>query len=220
MSHFIAITGTPGHQKRAGKSIFASVLKEYFSKHCPEYEVVSGSFAESLRVVLCELYQISRSVMFSDDKDRLMEQVIWEDLSPVIRKQFPDKKGPLSLRELLQVFGTNHMRNGWSQDIWCNIPFEKYKFRDVIVIFDDARFENELRACKQHGGVNIMIKRDTGLQDAHESECTPIPSELITLLMEPVEGVEEYKEQAWKFIEQHKKGLVPNVHIDNIGKQG
>ena len=76
MAYFIALHG----KKRCGKSTFLGVLKKYIEENLHGCEFVRASFAESLRLVLCEICRVSRTFAFDDDsKDKLVEHIIVED---------------------------------------------------------------------------------------------------------------------------------------------
>jgi len=218
MVHFIALYG----KKRCGKSTLYKILRNYIYRHAPEYAVIRGSFASPLRRVLCELLPVSEEFAFDDAaKDKIVPHVLWEDLVPSLREKYKTKAdclrtGPMTWREILQLFGTDVIRNGWMMNAWARLPFETYKDYDKhIVIIDDARFPNELAACKENGGVNINIIRDTGQVDAHESENQDVPPGLFHFSIEAVDGVEPFTEQMMEFLKEHKKGVFPNVYFHN-----
>jgi len=219
MAYFIALHG----KKRCGKNTFLNALKQYVEENLHGCEFVRASFAEALRLVLCEICRVSRTFAFDDaSKDKIVKHILWDDLSPFLKEKYKTdegyRTGPMTWREILQLFGTDVIRDHWGTDAWANIPFEKYRFNDFIVVIDDARFENELRACKREGGMNILITRpalDGQDEDGHASENQAIPADLIDFRIDGVEGVEAFTKQALDFIEKHKKGLFPDVYLNN-----
>ena len=83
---------------------------------------------------------------------------------------------PLSVRELLQVFGTDICRK-FHEDIWVNSLFnkleEKIKGRHLLyargVVISDVRFPNEVKAIQRRGGIVIRLLRQID-EDTHVSE--------------------------------------------------
>jgi hypothetical protein len=94
-------------------------------------------------------------------------------------------KETLTPRYLLQNIGTDLFRNQLHQNIWVNALFAEYqslnkerfdyfKRKNVIDpqsnwIITDCRFENELRAIKDRGGISIRVNRyvNNPLDEAH-----------------------------------------------------
>ena len=97
----------------------------------------------------------------------------------------------MSVRELLQKLGTEAMRDGLHTNVWVNALFADYKpfgksFKDVSpviggVTFDivgvypnwiitDMRFENELEAVVNKGGITIKVVRPGTVVGNHPSE--------------------------------------------------
>jgi hypothetical protein len=96
---------------------------------------------------------------------------------------------PMTVRQFMQLLGTEAGRKIIHPDIWVNALMADYK-RDVKIydktengfdtgvgtytypnwIISDVRFPNEIEAIKKVGGVVIRIDRETGNQDTHESE--------------------------------------------------
>ena len=80
-------------------------------------------------------------------------------------------KHQYTVRDLLQLIGTEAMRNVIHSNIWVNALFVDYKLKigkyDSIAIQDsypnwiitDVRFPNEAEAIKQRGGILIRINR-------------------------------------------------------------
>ena len=87
--------------------------------------------------------------------------------------------GQMTVRELLQKFGTNAVRNHVHENAWVNALFVDYKdassltgnncFRVDVVgeavgefpnwLITDVRFPNEYKAIENRGGLNIRVNR-------------------------------------------------------------
>lgn len=77
----------------------------------------------------------------------IVDMVGWE-----IAKQIPE------VRRLLQTYGTEGGRYVHGMDCWNKLVYEEAAlYHDVLI--SDVRFEDELQAVKDHGGLNIKITR-------------------------------------------------------------
>lgn len=80
-------------------------------------------------------------------------------------------------RNMLQLIGTDLIRNQISEEFWINKMFQQIfeiRVRNATtnIFIDDVRFPNEIDFIKRHGGSTIRIIR-TSLEtkDDHSSEC-------------------------------------------------
>ncbi len=98
----------------------------------------------------------------------------------------------MTVRQLLQLCGTEAMRQGFHQNVWVNALMSKYKPTTVLDndiysldkssvprgnvvypnwVISDTRFYNELNAVKSKGGITIRINRDDNkTTSTHPSE--------------------------------------------------
>lgn len=79
------------------------------------------------------------------------------------------RSGPMTVRDVLQVMGTDIFRTMFDGNVWTNAVFSRQWDTDVVLI-TDCRFPNEKSITEEHFGVIIRLERDTGLTDAHLSE--------------------------------------------------
>jgi len=95
---------------------------------------------------------------------------------------------PMTVRDLLQLLGTEAMRNGLHTDTWVNALMSEYKtsngvdtkaegesssaVADKFWIITDTRFPNELAAITRHSGITIRVDRNSGndVGTTHSSE--------------------------------------------------
>ena len=81
----------------------------------------------------------------------------------------------MTIREVLQVYGTDIIRNMFGENIWIN-ALKQYLDREVdlcrnLYLITDCRFVNEARAIKSWGGKVWRIVGDRGIVgDNHRSE--------------------------------------------------
>jgi hypothetical protein len=72
---------------------------------------------------------------------------------------------PMTVREFLQILGTECLRNGLHNNVWVNALFADYKpaklseYNPSKWVISDLRFPNEARAIKDRGGYIIRIDR-------------------------------------------------------------
>jgi len=174
-------------RKRVGKNTVANAIRQYVDQHKMSWKIKEISFAKPLRQILGILYDIPDEFLYDDSsKDRVVD-VTWEEINID-----NGKSGRMTYRELLQAMGTDLFREQWSNNIWALIPFRKQYPENSLILITDARFENELRMSKKHGGINIHIIRPgkTKAQtDTHASENQEIPEKLFDFTIIGKEGV-------------------------------
>lgn len=96
-------------------------------------------------------------------------------------------KHEYTVREILQLVGTEAIRNLIHEDVWVNALFNDYKERDLRSFGDpddsnrslpnwiitDTRFPNEIEAIKKRKGITIKVIRDSDKTiDLHPSEIS------------------------------------------------
>lgn len=116
------------------------------------------AFADPLKHAVALLFNIPVEVAFSDDKDQIIQP--WG----------------LTLRDILQRFGTESMRDVFGQSFWIDRLIAEYqKIKDTAnVVVTDVRFPNEAARIRELGGTIIHLRRDgaglLGSASAHISE--------------------------------------------------
>lgn len=100
-----------------------------------------------------------------------------------------------SRRTFLQHLGTEFGRNLIHPDLWAKAAIRRAKEAESSgfnVILPDARFDNEMAAIRQAGGIVIELVPDwTTYSEQHESEMRPDPA-LVNYVVPLVDGeVEE-----------------------------
>lgn len=105
----------------------------------------------------------------------------WKDIDSDIRHSFNTKEEFLTARQVLQIVGTNLLRNQFYKRIWADAAIRAaVNSNAATCIFTDGRFENEVEAVKDvrkfdprfEKILNIRVYRETGLTDSHESETS------------------------------------------------
>ncbi len=66
-----------------------------------------------------------------------------------------------TIREFLQLLGTESIRNQLHENIWVNALFADYdKHKHINWIITDCRFPNEAKAVKDRGGIIVRVNRN------------------------------------------------------------
>lgn len=145
------------------------------------YKIKLYSFADPLKEFVHKTFGIELSLLYGSDSDKNTKtHILWDDMPPSIRTKYSKPKrgsqehqpafGHMTVREVLQVFGTDICRNMdpncWSRSLYNKIKDEKY---DVAVIMD-ARFPNEVTMGTEIGAKSIRLTRHLEEQDGHISE--------------------------------------------------
>ena len=76
------------------------------------------------------------------------------------------KNSYITIRQLLQVFGTEVMRNIFGDNLWILSTLRN----NSNIIISDLRFKVELEAIKSLNGITILINRDSCKPGNHASE--------------------------------------------------
>jgi hypothetical protein len=141
------------------------------------------SFADTLKQIAVQLFDIPRECVFGTDeqKNQLQEHLLWENMPGVfygcqetllsyegldITKHEP---GPMTAREFLQYLGTDVMRKMY-EPIWVKRVISDIESEEpLLAIVDDVRFINEIEAIQKVGGKVIGLERQP-FESSHSSE--------------------------------------------------
>lgn len=74
----------------------------------------------------------------------------------------------VSIRQMMQYYGTNVIRKYLGDKTWINATLNKVTHKNIIV--SDLRFRVELNEIKQQKGVSVYILRDSAKPGTHASE--------------------------------------------------
>lgn len=132
------------------------------------------SFANKLKKISCELFNIPKELAFGNDvqKNTVVPHLLWENM-PGLRDEPKRKKwsGPMTVREFLQYFGTNICRSMY-KNVWIDATLNQIESdAPDLALISDARFDNELLEIKKRGGIVIGLKRTIdNSKNKHASE--------------------------------------------------
>lgn len=175
------IIGLAG-EKRSGKSTLANMLKR-------KYRFKVMAFAEPLKVALSETFNIPLDDFETDVKEEKFEpKMITEadlanfldyisdnylqidaGLASGVSHQFKGIQYS-SIRELMQIMGTEVVRDNVSESYWIDYALKRVKSSQTDIVFSDARFPNERALIKQLHGYTVKIKRPIQSTETHRSE--------------------------------------------------
>lgn len=118
------------------------------------------SFAEPLKEFLMNVFGLSwESVNGSNEEKDKPTHILWDNLPENIVISH-NKTGPMSGRELMEVFGTDICRNLY-EDCWARATFKKIeKENPQIAIIKDCRASNEVFAGLDNDAIIIRLLRN------------------------------------------------------------
>jgi hypothetical protein len=185
-THPMRLIAMCGH-KGAGKNYVANVARDLLTCSDSEVQVRFFAFAAPFKAFAVNALGIG-SVYGSDEEKNTRTEYDWSSMPQYVRDKNEDKAGPMTVREVLQVLGTELSRDVWGKNIWIKamlrtIQREKVGGTDYFFI-TDCRFPNEADMVKSIGGTIWKVTGDrSNGKDWHESELVIdeiIPDEVIT----------------------------------------
>jgi hypothetical protein len=168
------IIGLAG-KKGVGKDTTAKlIIKELLLKlHTEDCRLVS--FADPLKEFIINVIGIPRELVYGDDISKnTLTSIKWENVSGWLYQRFEHSrldKVYLSCREVLQIFGTDIIRENFGKDVWVNaMRIRINKNPELTYIIPDMRFLNEFEMIKSYGGKVWKVLGDRGkCGDGHKS---------------------------------------------------
>ena len=166
----------------SNEEIEQSILNEAGSKIQREdsgWEV--KKFADKLKDIVCILIGCTKEDLESQEfksrelkedwiKYKLHDGSVYRNISKekydLLPKEIKDSKTlieKLKVRDLLQLVGTDCIREKVHNNAWVNSLFADYT-KDCKWIADDVRFDNEYQAVKFRNGLIIRVERPTELR--------------------------------------------------------
>jgi len=180
------IIGIAG-RKRVGKNFVAEVIAGFMKQY---QDVKLVAFADPIKRYCHEVLGIDKVYLWGDGDKNSKTQYLWESFEmgtigrsgmnmshppgcpPVVIRN-----GPMTVREIMQVVGTELGRNLWGKDIWINAMHHQLEHVDSVVdswIITDVRMINEAQAVHRWGGIMIRVdgapRGGDGSVDTHETE--------------------------------------------------
>ncbi|MFW6173643.1 MAG: hypothetical protein ACOC5T_07855 [Elusimicrobiota bacterium] len=175
------IIGLSG-KKQAGKNTVCDFLKNrilsedsIFSCHnCKIY-----SFADPLKRFCIDIMGLTEKQCYGTDEEKNSLTIYkWDNLFFDIGKKYANDgylpSGHMTSRHIMQVFGTDIMRNMFDEDIWVNATLKmihsQMTHKNDIAFISDVRFPSEVNAVhNEKDGYIIRLTRKV-FDDNHPSE--------------------------------------------------
>jgi len=138
-------------------------------------------FATPLKKFCIEVLGLTHDQCYGSDKDReTPTKYKWSWVATAIREKYgKDPEETMTARSVLQVVGTDLLRQQFYKDIWAEAAVrEAINSTAQTCILTDTRFPNELDITRDseflgtdfRRSIIIRLYRETGLQDSHDSE--------------------------------------------------
>jgi len=137
-------------KKRSGKNTVADIIKKYYFDY--KNDLKEYAYADKLKKAVMEIFDLSYDQLYGDSKEE-NTHVKWSYLTDAIRAKYKDKQEKseyLTVRELMQIVGTDVFRESfypeiWVDSLWRQITQENPK----MAIITDARFVNEIERARE-----------------------------------------------------------------------
>jgi hypothetical protein len=129
------------------------------------------SFADGLKNLCIQFFGLSFAQTYGTDVEKnTLSKIKWEDTPTWQNSSLNTNRGLMTSRELLQYFGTDIMRQMYT-NIWVDHAINTIeREQSELAILADVRFPNEVEAVKKAGGKVIRLTRECK-NDEHSSEC-------------------------------------------------
>jgi len=162
-------------RKRTGKE---SVFKLLYQHVVNPYEF---QFATPLKKYCMDVLGLTHAQCHGSDADReSLTRYTWAEIADHIRLKY--KKNPedrLTSRDVLQVVGTDLMREQFYRNIWAEAGVRDAVGKATTCVYTDTRFLNEVQAIIDLSAQNnfdppliCRLYRETSLVDPHISESS------------------------------------------------
>jgi hypothetical protein len=181
------IIGVSG-RKQSGKSTLCDFLKKKYHYHDGDIRIYS--FADPLKRFCIDAMGLKEEQCYGTDDDKnTLTEYSWQRIPWDIAARFGEyieiprhgadgcdlvktpKRGFMTGREVLQIFGTDIMRGMFSDKIWVNATINLIKKENPpIALIADARFESEINALMAEENGHVIRLTRKICEDSHPSE--------------------------------------------------
>jgi hypothetical protein len=160
--------------------------------------VMHASYADKLKHVTSLLFDVPLEDLYGSNEDKEKESsVLWENMSLLVDvSYYKNTEGFMTIRELLEVFGTDVLRT-IEPDVHIKGAFKTLeKWNPAVAILPDGRFENEFLFCEKRKEENpkdvclikhtrkpfeSFAKSENGLNDIDDDRFDLVVPESLTL---------------------------------------
>jgi len=135
------------------------------------------SFADALKQFCMDVFGLTYAQCYGSEEDknsptrlRWEEMPTFQDRNGAMVLDLLDRKRCMNAREVLQYFGTDVVREMFS-DAWAAATMARIgRDRPALAIITDGRFPNEVAVANDNGGKTLRLLRNVCSVDAHASE--------------------------------------------------
>ena len=161
--------------KGVGKNFVGDIIGSVFDHR--GISVKKLAFADEIKEFCINVLGLDRYLVYGSDHHKNTLTIYrWENMPAFVRHKFLEKIGFMSIREVLQVFGTEFIRECWDPMAW--VKSVNRRIRDgseMCYIVTDVRFEEEFNVIKEMKGYNWFVEGpqrgdDYSKKDNHSSE--------------------------------------------------
>jgi len=154
-----------------------------YQGHSQIVSVEDFAFADAIKETCMNIFGLSYEQCYGTDVQKnSFTQFKWDFLPEKIRKQYAVnsdlRSGYMTARELMQIFGTEIVREMFGDDIWVKSTFRKIeqdfmgrKNNYVLYLISDVRHVCEVNKILKSGGYIIRLERKL-FDDKHVSETS------------------------------------------------
>jgi hypothetical protein len=129
------------------------------------------SFAEYLKETSINFFGLDRACVYGTNEQKNKPTTIkWATIKKFMKESYYEKTGFMTHREFMEFFGTDICRailpSCHSQSCLKLIKEEAPQYAIII----DCRFEDELEAVKEAGGISVRLTRTLGEENKSKAE--------------------------------------------------
>lgn len=201
-------------RKCVGKSTSCDFAKDWFASKGLASEIVG--FADPIRKMMEFSFHIPREQIIGSDEQKstktkwflndINRDIIVSDPSFVTKWGEPPHK--LTVRELMQIVGTNLFRNCFHELIWEKILWNEVATNsNKVYLIQDGRRDTEIMMGKMIPDSQVYaVKLNRNLprpnvEHSNESGVDKIDPELFDLVIDNNGSKEELRDKVWSFLE-------------------
>ena len=153
-------------KKGAGKNHVAELARAI----CAPSVVETAALADPIKEMAINLLGLSREDAYGSDKEKNRPSPYhWDAMPDFVRNKNPNKSGLMTVREVLQVLGTELFRDVWDPEIWSKALRRKVlQSKAEVFIIADVRFPDEVKAIREWGGAIWLVKGSRSVEDVKD----------------------------------------------------
>jgi len=177
----------------SGKDLVGSIIQYIFDSKAMDYTIseknyntymlnhhsnLSGWQIKKFAAKLKEVCSLLTGILVEDFEKREVKEMFlgreWDYTTYTYignseDRDLDSKQNRMTVRDMLQIAGTDALRNKLHHNVWVNALYSDLKHNGKYII-TDVRFPNEYESIKKRDGIIIRVFRDTGVVNNHISE--------------------------------------------------